>query len=120
MGELIEITRDEWWMQIQGSIVRLGISEQLQEDIGQIHGVTFAPVGSYILENDIICELEAEKFDSKLPSILEGEILEFNQEALMNPELLNSLSTKENWLVLMKVTKDIDINNHDLSSLTEL
>jgi len=111
MSDLIEITKDEWWMQIQGPLVRLGISEQLQEDIGKIHAVTFPPVGAYILENDIICELDAENFDSKLPSILEGEILEFNQEALLNPELLNSKSTKENWLVLMRLGKDIDITN---------
>jgi len=109
VSELVEVTKDEWWMQIQGSIVRLGISEQLQEDIGLIHGVTFPPVGAYILENDIICEIDAEKFDSKLPSPLEGEILAFNEEARLKPELLNSKNIQESWLVLMKVSKEIEI-----------
>ncbi|MDR2833125.1 MAG: hypothetical protein LBV67_05370 [Streptococcaceae bacterium] len=113
MSESIEITKDEWWLKISGDIVRLGISEQLQEDIGNIHGATFPPVGAYILENDIICELDAEKFDSKLPSPLEGEILEYNENARMNPSLLNSTNTDENWLVLVKVKKELSINNED-------
>lgn len=107
MGETLEFQKDEWCIHLTDNIVRLGITYQLQEDIGKIKGATFSAVGSYILENDIICELDAENFNSRLASPVEGEVLEINERALRNPETLNSKNPQETWLLLVRLTKKI-------------
>ncbi|SJZ55479.1 Glycine cleavage H-protein [Pilibacter termitis] len=109
MSGKIELTRDEWWIELSGKTARLGASEQLKIDIGEIYEATFSPIGAYLKKDEIVCELIAEKFNSKLPCPIEAVVIAFNEQALHNPAILNSKNRDENWLIVLQSERELSI-----------
>ncbi|MDR0922646.1 MAG: glycine cleavage system protein H [Lactobacillales bacterium] len=107
MSDVKKFVKDEWWVQVEGDVARFGISEQLQEDLGDITFVSLPVVGKTVKKGEAISELEAEKAVSELASPVNGVILAVNQEAEANPELLNSCKANENWLADIKLLSPI-------------
>jgi glycine cleavage system H protein len=111
MGEKFEVVCDEWWYEITANIVRLGISEQLRRDIGEINEVVFPPIGAVIQENEIISELITDQIKSSLPSPINGVVSAYNEEAMLNPQILNTSDRNKNWLILMELEEKLSVSD---------
>lgn len=104
MAEEIRYSSDHIWARPVGKKrFRLGVSEYVQEKIGQIDTITLAEVGDEIEKSDNFGEIESANTLFELLSPLTGSIVEVNEEVLSYPNLVNTDPLGEGWLVEVEV-----------------
>lgn len=81
-----------------GDVYTLSMTPELQDDIGTVGFVELTDEDT-VEADDAILNLEASKTVMELTSPLAGKIVESNEAATSNPELLNAAKTADNWLV---------------------
>ncbi|WP_434336738.1 glycine cleavage system protein H [Mesomycoplasma conjunctivae] len=95
------------------NIYTIFMSAELQDDVGTIGYLHYNDVNK-LQKNDEILKLEASKTLLSIKSPLAGKVLEFNQEAISNPKLLNSASAKDNWII-----KLIEVDENEFQKLED-
>ncbi len=91
----------------------VSMTPELQDDIGTVGFVDFLDVEK-VEENEAFLNLEAAKTVFEAQSPLAGKIVERNEAAEDEPELLNSEKPEENWLI--KLT---DVDEEAFNALEE-
>ncbi|MGX7350697.1 glycine cleavage system protein H [Enterococcus canis] len=89
------------WVMKTGDEYRIGLTNDIQDDLGAISFVNLPKLGETIQKNESLAELEAEKSVSELTSPLTGTVSQINTEAEANPSLLDNPDNKEAWLVVL-------------------
>ena len=117
-SELIETTVDKFvfrvkrgcwyspvgvWVQPEGSVARLGLSDFLQQRSGDIAFVNVRPIGTVITVGDEFASLETMKVDLALDSPVRGAIAEVNEALKERPELVNQDPYGDGWLALVEL-----------------
>lgn len=74
------------------------MTPELQDDLGTV-GFAQLQKKDRLEKNDVIVKIEASKaiVDIKMP--ISGDVVEINEEILTNPQVLNSASDQDNWIV---------------------
>ena len=94
------------WIEIDGSTASLGITRSFLEEAGEITFVNFqVKEGDTIKEGDTLASLETVKSVVEVKSPVGGKILEVNEEASENPDLINDDPEKA-YLVKIEVAED--------------
>jgi len=93
---------DGVWAKLEGNLVRLGISDFLQQRNGDIAFATLKSAGSPISLGDEIAALETIKVNISLPAPISGEIMEANPVVETEPERINQDPYGRGWLILVK------------------
>lgn len=93
---------DLWIEELSHGEYRIGLSEQLQEDAGDIEFVNIHKPGE-IHSQAILVNIEASKAAIEIPIEFDAEIKEINEAALEQPSLLNETSHDKNWVAIMTV-----------------
>lgn len=81
-----------------GDTYTISMTPDLQEDVGTVSFVEFSDDES-LDAGDPILNLEASKAVLEISSPISGKVVERNEKAEIEPELLNSTKVEENWLV---------------------
>jgi len=117
-SELIETTVDKFvfrvklgcwyspvgvWVQPEGSLARLGLSDFLQQRSGDVAFINVRPVGTVITVGDEFASLETMKVDLALDSPVRGAIAEVNEALKERPELVNQDPYGDGWLALVEL-----------------
>ncbi len=76
------------------------MTPELQDDIGTIGYAEFT-TNDKVQVDDIILNLEASKTVMSVLSPLAGTVVKRNTAVEMEPTLLNSASSEENWLLVL-------------------
>ena len=92
------------WVQPEGSVARLGLSDFLQQRSGDVAFVNVRPIGTVIAVGDEFASLETMKVDLALDSPVSGAIAEVNEALKESPELVNQDSYGEGWLALIDLS----------------
>lgn len=92
------------WARIDGDEAALGITWFAQDSLGEL--VHFEPpdVGASIAKDGAYGEVESVKAVSDVVSPLSGEVLEVNQKAVDEPEVVNEDPYGEGWLVRIRLS----------------
>ena len=92
------------WARIDGEEATFGVTWYAQDALGDI--VFFDPpeVGATVTKDEPYTEVESVKAVSDVIAPLSGEILAVNDAAGTNPELINTDSYGEGWMVKVKLT----------------
>ncbi len=92
------------WARVDGEEAVFGITWYAQDSLGDV--VFFDPpeVGSTTTKDEPYAEVESVKAVSDVIAPLSGEILEVNAAAGSNPELINTDSYGEGWMVKVKLS----------------
>jgi glycine cleavage system H protein len=113
MADEIRYSADHVWVRPVGKKrARLGISEYVQEKIGEIDSITLTDVGDEIKKSDNFGEIESANTLFELLSPLTGNVVEVNEEVLSYPGLVNSDPLGDGWL--------IEIEMEDVNEFKEL
>lgn len=91
------------WLLLEGDTALVGITDFAQEELGDIVYVDSEDVGETLAKGEILGSVESVKMASDLYMPVDGEIIEFNERLVDEPELLNS-NAYENWIVRIKLT----------------
>jgi glycine cleavage system H protein len=92
------------WARIEGDEATLGITWFAQDSLGEL--VHFEPpeVGSTLTKDSAAGEVESVKAVSDVIAPLSGEVLETNQRAVDEPEIVNEDPYGEGWLIRIRLS----------------
>jgi len=102
--EELKYTKDHEWVQIDGDIATVGITDFAQGELGDIVYVEVETVDETLEIEEVFGTVEAVKTVSDLFLPLSGEIIEFNESLEDEPEKVNSDPYGEGWMVKIKFT----------------
>jgi glycine cleavage system H protein len=99
----VRFSASHLWVKAEGADAVIGISEYLQDQIGEITALALPDVGDVISINRRIGKVESEDVSSPIEAPISGEVLDVNTEALENPELVNSDPYAAGWLLRVRM-----------------
>ena len=101
LPEDIKYSSDHEWARTDGDIIRIGISDYAQDQLGDIVFVELPETGASYEQGDEFGTLESVKAVSEMYLPVGGEIVEVNSDLEDAPELLNE-NPYEAWIVAIK------------------
>jgi glycine cleavage system H protein len=92
---------DGFWASVEGSKVRVGITDYLQRTVGDAAFIELVKRGSLVKRQGEIGTLETAKAAISVVSPVSGTVEEVNSALAERPELINSDPYGEGWLVIV-------------------
>jgi glycine cleavage system H protein len=92
----------------------VGISDYAVEQLGDIVFVELPEVGSTFEQGEVIGTLESVKAASEIYAPVSLKVVEVNDDAIVQPELLNADPYTQGWLIKIEV-----LNKDELDTLME-
>jgi len=92
-----------FWVRAEGNEAVLGLSDYLQDQMGEITKLELPDLGDVLRAGLRIGQVDSEEASSPLEAPLSGEVLEVNAEALENPDLVNSDPYLTGWLLRIRL-----------------
>lgn len=100
----LKYTKDHEWIDLDGDIATVGITDFAQSELGDIVYVEVETLDETLEKDAVFGTVEAVKTVSDLFVPLSGEIIEFNQALEDAPEMVNSDPYGGGWMVKIKVS----------------
>lgn len=91
------------WVRADGPEAVLGLSDYLQDQIGELTKLELPDVGDVIHANRRMGNVESEEASTSIEAPLTGEVLEVNGEALENPDAVNNDPYGAGWLLRLRL-----------------
>jgi glycine cleavage system H protein len=89
----------EWAWVVDGSRVRVGITDFAQDALGDVVYVDLPAAGSSVSASEAVGELESTKSVSEMYAPVSGTVVAVNEALVDNPQLLNDDPYGEGWLI---------------------
>ena len=107
----LKYTKDHEWIQIEGTIATIGITDFAQGELGDIVYVDVDTLDDTLAEGEVFGSVEAVKTVSDLFMPLTGEVIEFNNALEDDPELVNSDPYNKGWMIKIKFTDNSQLED---------
>lgn len=114
--EKFKFTKSHEWIETEGDVLRVGISEHAQRVLGDIVFVELPEVGTELKKDDELLVVESPKAAAEVYMPVDGEIIEINDALDGTPDLINSSPYEDGWIVKVKVSNAADLDalmSHD-------
>ena len=92
------------WARIEGNEAALGVTWFAQDALGELVHYEAPTVGSTVAKDESYGEVESVKAVSDIVAPLSGEVLEVNQKAVDEPEIVNDDPYGEGWLIRIRMS----------------
>ena len=99
----LRYSKEHEWVRAEGDIGTLGVTDYAQDQLGDIVYLDLPAAGGTVSRSDKIGEIESVKAVSDLYSPVTGEVVEVNQEAVDEPELINREPYGRGWLIKVRL-----------------
>lgn len=107
----LKYTKDHEWVSIDGDIATIGITDFAQKELGDIVYVEVETLDQTLKQDDVFGTVEAVKTVSDLFLPLSGEIIAFNEQLEVTPEVVNEDPYGKAWMVKVKISDASEIEN---------
>ena len=107
----LKYTKDHEWVQIDGDIATVGITDFAQGELGDIVYVEVETLDETLEAEEVFGTVEAVKTVSDLFLPLSAEIIEFNSSLESEPEKVNSDPYGDGWMIKIKCSDLSQIDN---------
>ena len=101
--ENLKYSKDHEWVRIEGENAYVGITAFAQGELGDIVFVDVDTEGEQLDKDEVFGTIEAVKTVSDLFMPVGGEVLEFNTKLEDEPELINTDSYGDGWVVKISI-----------------
>ncbi|MBB6448266.1 glycine cleavage system H protein [Geomicrobium halophilum] len=101
----------EWVDVLNDDIVRVGITDYAQQELGDIVFVENPEVDETVTANESMGTIESVKTVSEIYVPVSGVVVKINEELDDEPELVNTNPEDEGWLVEIKITDREGLTN---------
>lgn len=108
-------TKEHEWLQIDGDVATIGITEFAQDQLGDIVFIELPEVDQEVSEGDEVAVIESVKAAGEIKSPVTGVVVEINETLVDAPETVNHDPTGIGWF--FRVRLETEINPDDF--LTE-
>jgi len=106
----LKYTAEHEWLRLEGEDAFVGVTDFAQHELGDIVFVEVETVGEVLDKGETFGTIEAVKTVSDMYMPISGEVLEFNDALVENPELINKDPFGEGWVIKMRVLKAEQLN----------
>ena len=106
-------SREGVWAKMEGSRVRIGVSDFLQQRSGDVAFAEVKPEDTILAAGDEVAVIETIKVNISLASPVSGKVVEMNPAMATAPEALNKDPSGEGWLAVVE-PKDWEIDRAHL------
>ena len=96
------------WARVEGEEATFGITWFAQDALGELVHYEAPEVGSTVAQGSPCGEVESVKAVSDVIAPLSGEVLEVNQKAVDEPEVVNEDPYGEGWLVRVRLSDQVE------------
>ena len=102
--ENLRYSNDHEWALLEGTTVRVGITDYAQDALGDVVFVELPEVGSTVSVGGPLGEVESTKSVSEIYAPVGGTVVAVNEGTSAAPELINADPYGTGWLVEIEVT----------------
>lgn len=108
----IRFSRDHIWVRMDDdSQVTLGITDYLQEKLGEIYSLPLPEEGEEITKDEPFGTIEAKNGRLELIAPVSGEVIEANYETVEVPEIVNEDPLAEGWLLKVEMSASVEFDD---------
>lgn len=107
----LKYTTDHEWLQLDGNIATIGITDFAQSQLGDIVFVDVQTEGEALSQGDIFGAIEAVKTvaDGLMP--VSGKVVEFNSALESAPESVNKDPYGAGWMIKVEISNPSEIDS---------
>ncbi len=102
--ENLRYTKDHEWVNLDGNVATVGITDFAQHELGDIVYIEVDTVGELLDQEETFGTIEAVKTVSDLFMPMNGEVIEFNEELESTPDVVNKDPYGKGWIIKVKIT----------------
>ena len=110
LPESLSYSSDHEWVSEEGELVKVGISDYAQDQLGDIVFVELPEVGDMFEQGDEFGTLESVKAVSEIYLPISGEIIAVNNQLQESPELINE-DPYETWIVTVRPAESSELED---------
>jgi len=102
-ADLLYTEEHEWIRRMGGSLIRVGITDYAQDQLGDVVYVELPAEGASVVKDDLLAEIESTKSVGEIYAPFAGTVAAVNRDVTDNPELVNSSPYGEGWLAEIEI-----------------
>lgn len=107
----LKYTNDHEWVNVDGDIATIGITDFAQGELGDIVYVEVDTLKETLEKEEVFGTVEAVKTVSDLFMPISGEIIEFNESLETNPEKVNETPYEDGWMIKIKISNASELDD---------
>lgn len=101
----LKYTQNDEWIRVEGSTGTIGITDYAQDQLSDVVFVEIiAEPDTALNAGDPCAEVESVKAAAEVYSPVSGTVVEFNEDLLDTPELVNTDPYGEAWMVKIEIS----------------
>ena len=104
-------TKDHEWLNRDGGIVTVGITNHAQSQLGDIVFIELPKIGRTVKKGDGAATVESVKAASDVYAPLSGEVVEINEELVADPARINTEAESGAWLFKLRLSDEAELND---------
>lgn len=109
--ENLKYTSSHEWVEVNGDVATIGISDNAQELLGDLVYVELPEVDDDLNMGDALAVVESVKAASDVFAPLSGTIVEINADLEDSPELINESAYSAGWICKIKMSDAGELDN---------
>ena len=96
-------TKSHEWLELDGAIATIGISNHAQELLGDVVFVETPEVGAQLSAGEVCGSIESVKAASDIYAPVSGAVTEVNPQLVDQPEIVNEAAESAGWLFKLRL-----------------
>ena len=110
LPENVRYTENHEWAKLEGEIVKIGLTDYAQDQLGDIVFVELPEIGGSFSKGDEFGTVESVKAVSEIIMPVGGEVVAINEDLDNTPELVNSEPYEGGWLIEVKPESTLELD----------
>jgi glycine cleavage system H protein len=96
-------TKDHEWVQLDGDIATIGITDHAQEQLGELVFIELPELEREVAAGEACAVVESVKAASDVYSPLAGKVAEINETIVEDPSIINNDAEGEGWFFRLEL-----------------
>jgi glycine cleavage system H protein len=107
----LKYTKEHEWIKVEGNIGTVGITDFAQDQLGDVVFVELPAIGRELKAHEQFGVVESVKTVSDLYIPVSGKVIEVNTALDGSPELVNSGTYTDGWMVKIELTNPSELES---------
>jgi glycine cleavage system H protein len=105
--DLLYTDEHEWIKRLDDSIVRIGITDYAQDQLGDVVYVELPEEHANVAKDDLLVEVESTKSVGEVYAPIAGTVVNINAAVVDTPELVNQSPYEKGWFVELSIDGEL-------------
>lgn len=107
----LKYSKEHEWVRVDGNLAYIGITDFAQDELGDIVFVELPDTGRTLTANETFGTVESVKTVSDLFAPVSGKVVQTNDKLGDSPELVNSDSYGEGWMIVVELANPTELDD---------